>query len=120
MLRALLYLVALHSFFTGLGLVLQPEELIRWGGWGDVSQPFFAAQGGVFHILMAVLYAIAARRDEQRAVLVPYIVFVKIAAAVFLLIYYLCLQPVWLVLVSGIADAAMAAALFVLHRNLNH
>lgn len=120
MLRALLYFVALHSFFTGIGLLLQPEQLIRWGGWDAVSQPFFAAQGGVFHILMAVLYAIAAHRDEHRAVLLPFIIFVKITAAAFLLIYYLCVQPIWLVLVSGIADAMMATALFVLHRNLNH
>ncbi len=120
MLRVLLYLIALHSFFTGVGLVLQPEELIHWGGWGDIAQPFFAAQGGVFHILMAMLYVVAARRDEARTVLVPYIVFVKIAAAVFLLIYFLCVQPIWLVLVSGFADGIMGAALLVLYRHVNH
>lgn len=110
LLPVLLAGIALHSFLTGLGLLLQPASLIAWAGWTAVAEPFFPAQGGVFHILMAVLYAVAARRSGARRVLLPFIVFVKAAAAVFLLAYYLFVDVVWIVLCSGLLDGAFAIA----------
>jgi hypothetical protein len=113
LLQLALYAIALHSFLTGVGLLLQPAGLIAWGGWPEITDPFFPAQGGVFHVLMALLYALAARRAEALRLLLPFIVTVKFAAAVFLVGYYLCIQPVWLVLASGLLDGAMGAALLL-------
>jgi hypothetical protein len=114
LLPIVLYLIALHSLLTGVGLILQPDFLLQWGGWGDVAQTFFPAQGGVFHILMGLLYALAARRERDRIVLLPYIIIVKFSAAAFLLLYFAFVEAIWLVLASGAGDAAMAVLLLLL------
>lgn len=115
--RLLLLGIAAHSLLTGVGLLLQPGWLIAFGGWRPLSDPFFPAQGGIFHVLMAVLYGLAARRAETRSFLLPFIVFVKAAAAVFLVSYYLAVEQVWLVLLSGLLDGAMAVLVFLVHRD---
>ena len=103
--------VALHSLVTGLILIAQPDALMDWAGWGGMRSPFFPAQGGVFHVLMAVLYGRAARRVRERSLLVPYIVFVKVTAAVFLLSYYCFVEQIPLILASGLFDGGIAAVL---------
>jgi hypothetical protein len=114
LLRPALLLMALHSFFTGVGLMVQPDFLLRWGGWGEVQQTFFPAQGGVFHILMAVLYIMAAQQGSARTLLLRFTILVKSVAALFLLSYYACVEAVWLVAVSGVGDALMAVLVLLL------
>ncbi|MBR9975656.1 MAG: hypothetical protein KFF77_08745 [Bacteroidetes bacterium] len=116
LLSLVLHGVALHSFLTGLGLLLQPVFLIDWAGWKPVTEPFFPAQGGVFHMLMAALYVKAALREETRPVLIPFIIIVKSVAAVFLLAYHFFFAPVWIVFLSGLADGAMAITVALLAR----
>lgn len=111
-----LYGVALHSLLTGLVLIVQPDAFMRWAGW-DVARPsFFAAQGGVFHLLVVALYLRAARRVPERRALIPYIVLVKTAAAVFLITYYLCVQGLPLILAAGLFDGSVASVLTVTRR----
>jgi len=117
LLQLVLYGIALHSFLTGIGLLLQPDFLIAWGGWAEVTEPFFPAQGGIFHILMALLYAKAARPGPERQWLLSFIVIVKITAAVFLLGYFFLVHPIWVVLVSGVLDGAMALTLVALRNS---
>ncbi len=112
----LLTLMALHSFLTGVGLLAQPDFLLRWGGWGEVRQSFFPAQGGVFHMLMAVLYVKALRPGAARTVLLRFIIVVKGVAALFLLTYYVAVEPIWLVAVSGAGDGLMAVMVWYFWR----
>ena len=114
-LRIVLMLAAVHSFATGVGLILQPALLLEWAGWGTIEQHFFPAQGGVFHILMAGLYVLAIRSDTACSVLIPFIILVKITAAAFLIIYYVAFEAVWMVLASAITDGLFAAVLSYLH-----
>lgn len=107
---------ALHSFLTGVLLLLQPAVLLRWGGFTLPVETFFPAQGGVFHILMAALYAAAAVRRPLWMAASGFIVFVKASAAVFLLTYYIFVSPIWLVLLSGMVDGGMASLLAFLKR----
>ncbi len=111
-----LFGVALHSLLTGLVLIVQPDAFMRWAGWGVARPSFFAAQGGVFHVLAVALYLRAARRVPERRVLVPYVVFVKTSAAVFLISYYLCVQALPLILAAGLFDGSVAVVLTVLRR----
>ncbi|MCZ7556046.1 MAG: hypothetical protein M5R41_06555 [Bacteroidia bacterium] len=114
LLRLALLLMALHSSLTGIGLLAQPDFLLRWGGWGEVQQTFFPAQGGVFHILMAVLYVMASRLGAARETLIRLTILVKSVAALFLIVYYAGVEAIWLVGASGVGDALMAVAVFVL------
>jgi hypothetical protein len=106
----------LHSLLTGIVLIVQPDAFMRWAGWGVVRLSFFAAQGGVFHVLVVALYLRAARRVPERRVLVPYIVFVKTAAAVFLISYYLFVEELPLILAAGLFDGSVAVVLTEMRR----
>ncbi|MDO9694195.1 MAG: hypothetical protein Q7W56_05655 [Candidatus Latescibacteria bacterium] len=111
-----LYGIALHSLLTGIVLIVQPDAFMRWAGWGELRPSFFAAQGGVFHVLMVALYLRAARRSRERDTLIPYILIVKTAAAAFLLSYYLFVQGFPLILAAGLFDGGVAALLAAMRR----
>ncbi|MBK7702241.1 MAG: hypothetical protein IPI34_04755 [bacterium] len=116
-LRALvLYGIALHSLLTGIVLIVQPDAFMLWAGWGAPRPSFFAAQGGVFHVLMVALYLRAARRSRDRDALIPYILFVKTTAAAFLLSYYLFVEGTPLILAAGLFDGSVAVLLAAMRR----
>ena len=60
-LRLLLRLVAAHSLAVGLALVLAPADVFVRLGYAPLGERFFPVQGGVFHIVMAAGYLMAAR-----------------------------------------------------------
>lgn len=109
-----LWVAAIHSLFTGIGLLLQPTWLLTWGGWRAPVEPFFPAQGGVFHILMALLYLYAASNRRRMHILLPFIVTVKATATVFLAAYVFAVQWIWMVAASAVFDGLLAAVLFLL------
>ena len=113
-LRWMLLAAAAHSFATGVGLLLQPEGLLVWCGWNSPGEPFFPAQGGVFHVLMAGLYVHAARSAARRWMLLSFVTAVKVTATLFLTIYVLFVRAVWMVALSAVVDGAFALAFLAL------
>jgi hypothetical protein len=113
-LRWVLLAAAAHSCATGVGLLLQPEWLLVWGGWRSPCEPFFPAQGGVFHVLMAGLYLHAATSARRRWLLLPFIAVVKVTATVFLTSYVLFVKNIWMVSLSAAVDGLFAAAFVLL------
>jgi len=109
-LSTLLWLIALHSAAVGLGLVLHPAPLLAEMGYVSVNEPFFPTQGGVFHIIMAVGYAMAAQNLERRRSLVTFTVVVKALALLFLVTYWALAARLPTILLSGLLDGAMAVA----------
>ncbi len=110
-LRLLLALVALHSVGVGIGLMWHPATLLAACGFRPVGETFFIVQGGVFHIVMAVAYGLAAwdpARDER---LIVFSVIVKMMATVFLMLYWSLFAQVPTILASGLVDAGMALAI---------
>ena len=109
-LSALLFLVALHSVLVGVGLIWHPSALMTRMGFDPCHEPFFPTQGGVFHVLMAVGYALAAVDLQRNRCLALFTVVVKTTATIFLILYWGLAgrQPV--VLFSGLGDGAMAIA----------
>jgi hypothetical protein len=115
-----LLLAAMHSLSTGVGLLLQPPWLLTWGGWRVPVEPFFPAQGGVFHILMALLYLYAASSRIRMHILLPFIVTVKATATVFLAVYVFAVQWIWMVAASAVFDGLLAVVLFLLSSMPRH
>lgn len=111
-LSLLLWLVAVHSAVVGLGLIWQPAGLFARLGYAPVGEPFFPVQGGVFHVVMAVGYALAARDLPGNRCLVSFAIVVKAAATVFLVGYWLLKARLDVVLLSGIGDGLMAALIW--------
>ena len=112
-LTLLLYLVGVHSVAVGLGMIWQPVNLLEAMGCAPVGEPFFPAQGGVFHIVMAMGYVLAARDLANHRSLIRFAILVKSVATGFLLIYWMAVDPITVVLASGIGDGIMAVLLFV-------
>ena len=115
-LQLLLWLVALHSLAVGVGLVLHPARMLAAAGYAPVGEDFFPVQGGVFHLVMAVGYALGARDPERNAALIRFAVLVKLLACVFLLSYWLGQRHLLVVLGSGLVDGAMAVLILIAYR----
>ena len=112
-LSLILILVAIHSFCVGVGLIIRPAELMQLFGFGICYERFFPTQGGVFHIVMAVGYLMAAYNVDQYRCLVIFSIIVKIMATVFLFTYFIAVEQIWLVLMSGFSDGIMGLAIYV-------
>lgn len=107
-LQLLLLAVALHSAGVGAGLIWHPAALLSSCGFAPVGEPFFVVQGGIFHVVMAVGYLLAARDPARQEGLVDFIIVVKIMALAFLTVYWLFFARVLTILASGLVDGAMA------------
>lgn len=112
-LMMILALVAVHSFCVGIGLIIRPAELMRMFGFGLCYERFFPTQGGVFHIVMAIGYIMAAVDVDKYRCLAIFSIVVKLLATVFLLTYFLFMEPIWLVLASGIGDGLMGLLIYL-------
>lgn len=109
----LMWLVALHSLFVGIGLIIQIPEVMKFFGYGACKEPFFPAQGGTFHIVMSVGYALAAYDPREYKCLAIFSIFVKSAASIFLFVFYFVYENIWSVLASGIGDGLMMVFIFI-------
>jgi len=110
--RRLVVLIALQSYAVGAFLLLLPEWSARLGGFERVAPAFFARQAGVFHFLVATAYLL---EYFQRGS-VTLLLLAKSCAVVFLLAMTLLEPGPWIVPATGVADALMGIAAFVVHR----
>ena len=113
-LSIILYLVSIHSFFVGIGLIFMPGSLMKFFGFEIPVEKFFPVQGGIFHIVMCVIYALAASNIKRNSELIFVTIIAKFMATFFLLIYYIFVDNVWMVLSSAIADCLMGIAILIL------
>ena len=107
-----LWLMAFHSFFVGLGLIVSPTDFFEFLGYNTVTERFFPTQCGVFHILMSVGYVLAILKLKESYDLVIFSIIVKTTAAIFLTIYFIVALPQLIILFSAIGDGVMAIILW--------
>jgi len=112
-LSTVLWLVAVHSIAMGLALITQPDVLMEWSGFRFEYEHFFPAQGGVFHLLMAVAYIMGAVNSNKYIYLIVFSIIVKAVATTFLLVYCFIIEFKWIILISGIGDGVMGVMIFV-------
>ena len=91
-----------------------PANLFVDFGYNEISENFFRAQGGIFHIVMATAYLIAARNPVNNQIMVRFSFIAKMIATIFLFGYFVLIQPILVVLLSGIGDFAMGAIIYYL------
>ena len=111
LLKVFLFLVTLHTFCVGLGLLFIPLGFFDLFGFSGYSGNFFKIQAGVFHIVMCGAYVPAALDPVRYRVLIHYAIFAKMVATVFLISYALFIDMVWMVMASGIFDFLMGLVL---------
>ncbi len=108
----LVALVVLHSFVLGVAAIAAPEWGLRFTGFGEASPLFFPRQVGVFHVVVALAYAIEWARYRGVTILLT----AKAIAVLFLGTELLSGPRPWIVPVSLAGDAAMALAVLALCR----
>jgi hypothetical protein len=114
LLKWALWLIAIHSICFGISLVIMPVPVIEFFGFRLIEK-FFADQGGVFHLIVAVAYVWAALDLENSFKLIVLAVVTKFTAAIFLVCYFLFIGPIIMVLFSGIIDFLMGLAVLLLY-----
>lgn len=110
-LSLLFALIALHSFLVGVALILHPPVIMRFFGFHPIGEGFFPVQGGVFHIILSLFYLVVAFQLEGFRPSIVFSIIVKTTGFLFLMIYYFLVDPIIIVLFSGIGDGAMALAM---------
>jgi hypothetical protein len=116
LLSVLLYLIALHSFCVGLALIILPLSVLEHFGYEGYTGDFFKVQGGIFHVVMSIIYFIAARDIDKFRILIYLTLTAKFIATIFLFGYYFIFEQIWMVLISGIADFLMGLCVLLLWR----
>ena len=111
-----MWLVAIHSFSTGIGLIFLPAELFEKLGYNMISERFFAVQGGVFHMVMCIGYLMAATGREKYEGVVYLSIMAKLFATLFLLTYSFFIVWIWVVILSGIFDFLMGVIIYILYK----
>jgi hypothetical protein len=111
-LAGFLWLVAAHSFVVGILLVAQPPVLMALMGFGVIKQPFFPCQGGVFHVIMAIVYVYGALDVRKNRNMIIYAIIVKMAAAGFLFSYFYFMERLMVVFLSGVVDLGMGVIIW--------
>jgi len=113
LLSTVLVLVAIHSLGMGLILIVQPAVLMKFAGFNLDCEHFFPTQGGVFHLLMSVVYLIGATHVEKYHHFIVFSIFVKAVALLFLMMYCFAAEFKWIVFLSGIGDGVMGLMIFL-------
>ena len=113
-----MFLVALHSFCVGLGLIFIPLDLYGIFGFEGYAGDFFKIQAGVFHFVVCGAYIPVAIRPVEKRDLVLFSVFAKMMATAFLLMYTLLLECIWMVWASGLFDLMMGLAIIWFYRKI--
>jgi hypothetical protein len=101
--RVLVWLIAAHSYFVGVLLLLAPRLALDLGGFAAPENLFFPRQGGAFHVVLATGYLLEYGRTRGVALLVS----AKILAAVFLVTVTFTGDVPWSVPFSGLIDFLM-------------
>ena len=113
LLSTVLGLVAIHSLGMGLILISQPAVLMKFAGFNPDCDHFFPTQGGVFHLLMFVVYLMGATHIEKYHHFIVFSIFVKTVATFFLMIYCFAAEFKWVIFLSGIGDGVMGLMIFL-------
>ncbi|MGD8329163.1 MAG: hypothetical protein PVJ49_06975 [Acidobacteriota bacterium] len=99
------WLVALHSYAVGVGLLLLPHLTLPFGGFPLPQDLFFVRQGGVFHLVVATGFLMEWHAHRG----ISLMAMTKCFATVFLCASWLLIaDPPWLVGASALQDGTLA------------
>jgi len=114
--KIFLWLIAIHSFIVAMLLIMLDESGIQYFGFQS-SNSFFEVQGGVFHLVMCVAYILTSLNLSGSKRLIIFIILAKFIATFYLILYYLVIDPIVLVLISGFVDGIMGLIVYLFLRN---
>ncbi len=118
-LKILLWLIAIHSFVTGVLLIESTPEMLSYFGYTE-GPGFFSTQGGVFHMVMVIAYLMTAYNLGKESMLIWFCITAKMMATAFLVLYFFLFEQIWVVLASGFGDFVMGVLLWIAFLKYKH
>lgn len=115
-LRGMLWLFVIHTTAVAIGLFILPTKYLIYFGLDGYQGRFFQTQAGVFHLVMGVAYLLALYHGEKQYCLIYFAVIAKSIAAVFLLLYYMFMEPSWILVFSALGDGVLGLMLLFLYK----
>lgn len=115
--KVFLWLIAFHSFFVGILLIILPPNIMELFGF-HVQERFFQVQGGVFHIVMSVCYYMITLNIAKGKHLTILTFTAKFIATLFLISYFLFANHVITIFLSGLGDFLMAIVTLLFYINI--
>ncbi len=112
----ILWLVTLHSFFVGIAMIIFPTDWITYFDIAPSEHRFFITQGGVFHLVMAVAYGMAASNVKTNSILIKFSISAKFIATFFLLLYFIFVNQFVIIFLSAISDFCMGLVVLLFFR----
>lgn len=113
-----MFLVLIHSFIIGIALIFSPTSIFEFFGYKKITEQFFHVQGGIFHIVMSIGYAMAAMRPSRFDGVIIFSITAKFTAVLFLFIYSIFIRFIPVVFLSGFGDLVMGILILILYKNL--
>ena len=117
-LRGLLWLFVIHTTAVAIGLIILPTKCLIYFGLEGCQERFFQTQAGVFHLVMGVVYLLALFHGEKQYWLIYFAIIAKSIAVIFLLLYYLLMEPVLTILFSAVGDGVLGLMLLLVYKRL--
>ena len=111
-----LWLVTLHSLFVGMGMILFPTDWISYFGITPSEHRFYITQGGVFHLVMAIAYGMAALNVKENSALIKFAIIAKFFSTIFLISYFVFINQFCIVFLSAIGDFCMGLLILLLYK----
>ncbi len=108
--RGVIALVGAHSVILGVSLLFFPRPFLCLFRWPEMESILFTSQAGLFLLLLGTVYLGALKIPP----LVWWLLGSKACAFVFLMLTYLLGLAPPVVLVAGVLDGAMGAAVAIL------
>jgi len=106
------FFIGLHSVLLGVALLFAPMWTLEMARWPDGVPVFFAAQSGLFLVILGTVY-LAGLRDSS---LLWVLVLSKALAGIFLVVMVSISEAPRIILLQAILDAAMGLTVFVAWR----
>ena len=116
--NSILWIFVLHTTGVAIGLFVLPSEYLTYFGLEGYQGRFFQTQAGVFHLVLGLAYLLALFYWEKASVLIFFAVVAKSIAVVFLVVYYLFLEPAWIILFSAVGDGILGMLLLIVYTRL--
>lgn len=112
-----MFLVTIHSLIVGIALIFSPSSIFEFFGYKRITEQFFHVQGGVFHLVMSMGYAIAALKPTRFEGVIIFSIAAKFTAVLFLTTYSIFIEFIPVVFLSGIGDLIMGILILILYKN---
>lgn len=111
LLKYFLFLFSFQSMAVGLFLMFFPPDLMRLVGFPLIYENFFKVQSGLFHLILVIIFLLAAVDPIKNKIFVLLSIIVKFTTLSFLLSYYIFVSDYWILIIGSLNELVISGLL---------